>query len=119
MRRSLPLPGHPLDRGPAFEVTIKTDSHPLPLSLPIKHWSQGELDECHMQVAFLIDQGWIVPLSCPNGSLTWHGASVRTTVGWMPSQRLVEPLSHVDLLIDASFFTKMDLVMACMKFRIR
>ncbi len=37
----------------------------------------------------------------------------------MPSQRLVEPLSHVDLLIDASFFTKMDLVMACMKFRIR
>jgi hypothetical protein len=70
MRRSLPLPGHPLDRGPAFEVSIKTDSHPLPLSLPMKHWSQGELDECHMQVAFLIDQGWKVPLSCSNGSLT-------------------------------------------------
>ena len=29
----------------------------------MKRWSQGELDECRKQVAFLLDQGWIVP-SC-------------------------------------------------------
>jgi hypothetical protein len=29
----------------------------------MKRWSQGELDECRKQVAFLIDQGWIVPSS--------------------------------------------------------
>ena len=47
----------------------------------MKRWSQGELDECRKQVAFLLDQGWIVPSSAshatsvvfarkPDG--TWH-----------------------------------------------
>ena len=39
------------------------------------------------------------------------------------TQRLVEPLPHVDQLVDetrgARFFTKLDLVMAYMQFRIR
>ena len=44
--------------------------NPMPRSRPMKRWSQGELDECRKQVAFLLDQGWIVP-SCAS-----HAASV-------------------------------------------
>ena len=46
-----PPPGLPPDRGPAFELRIETGSHPMPRFLPMKRWSQGELDECRKQVA--------------------------------------------------------------------
>jgi hypothetical protein len=65
-----PPPGLPPDRGPEFELRIETGSHPMPRSRPMKRWSQGELDECRKQVAFLLDQGWIVP------SRASHAASV-------------------------------------------
>ena len=51
----------PPDRCPAFELRIDTGSDPMLRSRPMKRWSQGELDECLTQVAFLLDQGWIVP----------------------------------------------------------
>ena len=126
-----PPPGLPPDRGPAFELRIETGSHPMPRSRPMKRWSQGELDECRKQVAFLLDQGWIVP-SCAS-----HAASVvfaRKADGtWRfcqdyrglnaITQRSVEPLPHVDQLVDetrgARFFTKLDLASAYMQFRIR
>jgi hypothetical protein len=94
----------------------------------MKRWSQGELDECRKQVAFLIDQGWIVTSSAS------HSASVVLPDGtWRfcrdyrglhaITQRSVEPLPHVDQLVDethgACFFTKTDLAMAYMQFRIR
>ena len=65
-----PPPGLPPDRGPAFELRIETGAHPMPRSRPMKRWSQGELDECRKQIAFLLDQGWIVPSSAS------HAASV-------------------------------------------
>ena len=98
----------------------------------MKRWSQGELDECRKQVAFLLDQGRIVPSSAS------HAASVvfaRMADGtwrfcqdyrWLNAitQRSVEPLPHVDLLVDetrgARFFTKLDFAMrAYREFRIR
>ena len=87
----------------------------------------GELDECRKQVAFLLDQGWIVPSSAS------HAASVvfaRKPDGtwrfcqdyrWLNAitQRSVEQLPHMDQLVDetrgAKFFTKMDLAMAYMR----
>ena len=69
-----PPPGLPPDRCPAFELRIETGTHPMPHLLPMKRWSQGEsqgeLDECSKQVAFLLDQGWIVQ------SCTSHAAWV-------------------------------------------
>ena len=55
-----------------FELHIETGSHPqaMPRSRPMKRWSQGELDECSKQVAYLLDQGWIVP------SRASHAASI-------------------------------------------
>jgi hypothetical protein len=82
-------------------------------------------------VAFLLDQGWIVPSSA------WHAASVvfalKPDGTWRfcqdfwglnaITQRSVEPLPHVDQLVGethgARFFTKLDLAMAYMQFRIR
>jgi hypothetical protein len=125
-----PPPGLPPDRCPAFELLIKTGSHPMPLSLPMKHWSQGELDECSKQVAFLLDQGWIVPSSAshatsvvfarkPDG--TWRFCQDFRGLNAI-TQRSVEPLPHVDQLVDethwARFFTKLNLAMAYMQFRI-
>ena len=65
-----PPPGLPPDRGPAFkfEPRIDTGEHPMPRSRPTKRWSQGELDECRKQVAFLLDQGWIVPSSASHAA---------------------------------------------------
>ena len=131
-----PPPGLPPDRGPAFQLRIfqlriETGTHLMPRSRPMKRWSQGELDECRKQVAFLLDQGWIVP-SCAS-----HAASVvfaRKADGtWRfcqdyrglnaITQRSVEPLPHVEELVDetrsARFSTKLDLAMAYMQFRIR
>jgi hypothetical protein len=91
-----PPPGLPPDRGPEFELRIDTGSQPMPRSRPMKRWSQGELDECRKQVAFLLDQGLIVPGVRPaprmrlrsslRGSRTGRGASVRTSAGSMPSR---------------------------------
>ena len=131
-----PPPGLPPDRGPAFQLRIfqlriETGTHLMPRSRPMKRWSQGELDECRKQVAFLLDQGWIVP-SCAS-----HAASVvfaRKADGtWRfcqdyrglnaITQRSVEPLQHVEELVDetrgARFFTRLDLATAYMQFRIR
>jgi hypothetical protein len=89
----------------------------------MKRLSQGELDECRKQVAFLLDQGWIVPSSSS------HAASVvfarKPDGSWRfcqdfrglnaITQRSVEPLPHVGQLVDetrgARFFTKLDLAM--------
>ena len=97
----------------------------------MKRWSQGKLDECCKQVAFLLDQGWIVP------SRTSHAASVvfaRKPDGtWRfcqdyhglnaITQRSVEPLPHVDQLVDetlgAPSFSKLDFASAYWHFRIR
>ena len=65
-----PQPGLPPDRGPAFELRIKTGAHPMPRSRPMKRWSQGELDECRRQMAFLLLLCWIVHSSAS------HAASV-------------------------------------------
>ncbi len=73
-------------------------------------------------MAFLIDQGWIVPSSAS------HAASVAFALKpdrtwrfcqdyrWLKTitQRSVEPLQHVDQRVDetrcARFFTKMDFI---------
>ena len=82
-------------------------------------------------MAFLIDQGWIVPSSAshaasvvfarkPDG--TWRFCQDYRGLNAI-TQRSVEPLPHVDQLVDetscARFFTKMDLAMAYMQFRRR
>jgi Reverse transcriptase (RNA-dependent DNA polymerase) len=126
-----PPPGLPPDRGPAFELRIDTETHPMPRSRPMKRWSQGELDECRKQVAFLLDVGWIVPSSAshaasvvfarrPDG--TWRFCQDYRGLNTI-TQRSVEPLPHVDQLVDetrgARYFSKLDLAMAYMQFRIR
>ncbi len=126
-----PPPGLPPDRGQEFELRIETSSHPMPRSRPMKRWSQGELDECRKQVAYLLDQGWIVP------SRASHAASVvfaRKPDGtWRfcqdfrglnaITQRSVEPLPHVEQHVDetrgARFFSKLDLESVDMQFCIR
>ena len=126
-----PPPGLPPDRGPAFELRIDTGEHPMPRSRPMKRWSQGELDECRKQVAFLLDQGWIVPSSASHAASvvfarkadgTWRFCQDYRGLNAI-TQRSVEPLPHVDQLVDetrgARFFTKLDLAMAYMQFRIR
>ena len=67
--------------------------------------TQGELDEFRKHVAFLLDQGWIVPPWCashaasvvfarkPNG--TWRFCQDYRELNAI-TQRSVEPLSHVD-----------------------
>ena len=92
---------------------------------------QGELDECSKQVAFLLDQGWIIP------SIASHAASVVIVLKedgtWrfcqdycgltVITQKSAEPLPHFDQLIcktrGAHFFTELDLVVAYMRFRVR
>ena len=126
-----PPPGLPPDRGTEFELHIDTGSHPMPRSRPMKRWSQGELDECRRQVTSLLDNGWIRP------SRAAHAASVvfarKADGSWRfcqdyrglnaITQRSVEPLPHVDQLVDetrgARFFTKLDLASAYHQFRIR
>jgi hypothetical protein len=107
----------------------------MPRSRPMKRWSQGELDECCKQVAFLpvLDQGWIIPSSAshaasvvfarkPDG--TWRFCQDFQGFNAI-AQRSVKPLPHVDQLVDKThgarfsrFFTKLDLAMAYMQFRI-
>jgi hypothetical protein len=88
-----PLSGLPPDCGLAFELRIK-----MPRSRPMKRWSKGELDECRKQVAFLLDQGWIVPYSAsasvvfagkPDG--TWRSCQDFRGLNAI-TQRSVEPL---------------------------
>ena len=82
-------------------------------------------------MAFLLDQGWIVPSGASQAALvvfeqkpdgTWR---FWQDYCWLNAitQQLVEPLQHfVDQLVDktrgACFFTKLDLVMAYMHFQI-
>ena len=126
-----PPPGLPPDRGPEFELHIETGPHPMPHSRPMKRWSQGELDECRKQVAFLLDQGWIVPSRAshaasvvfarkPDG--TWRFCQDYRGLNAI-TQRSVEPLPHVDQLVDETrgsrYFSKLDLASAYWQFRIR
>ena len=126
-----PPPGLPPDRGPEFELRIDTGDHPMPRSRPMKRLSQGELDECRQQIATLLDHGWIVP------SRASHAASIvfarKADGSWRfcqdfrglnaITQRSVEPLPHVDQLVDetrgARYFSKLDLASAYHQFRIR
>ncbi len=89
----------------------------MPRSRPMKHWSQGELDECSKQVATLLDRGWIVPSRAshaasvvfarkPDG--TWRFCQDYRCLNAI-TQRSVEPLQHVEQLVDetrgARFFS--------------
>jgi hypothetical protein len=82
-------------------------------------------------VAFLLDLGWIVPSSASHAASvlfarkqdgTWRFCQDYRGLNAI-TQRSVEPLPHVDQLVDetrgARFFTKLDLAMAYMQFRIR
>jgi hypothetical protein len=104
----------------------------MPRSRPMKRWSQGELDECCKQVAFMpvLDQGWIVLSSASHAASvvfarkpdrTWRFCQDFQGLNAI-AQRSVKPLPHVDQLVDkthgARFFTKLDLAMAYMQFRI-
>ena len=105
----------------------------MPRSRPMKRLSQGELEECRQQITQLLNNGWIVP------SRASHAASIvfaRKADGtWRfcqdfrglnaITQRSVEPLPHVDQLVDETrgsrFFSKLDLASAYRdhQFRIR
>ena len=97
----------------------------------MKRWSQGALDENSKQVAYLLDQGWVVPSRAshaasvvfarkPDG--TWRFCQDFRSLNAI-TQRSVEPLPHVEQLVDetrgARFFSKLDLESAYMQFRIR
>jgi len=56
-----PPPGLPPDRGPEFELHIYTGDAPMARSRPMKRFSEGEMEECRQQVAWLLDNGWIRP----------------------------------------------------------
>ena len=126
-----PPPGLPPDRGPEFELRIDTGTAPMPRSRPMKRWSQGELDECRRQVALLLDNGWIRPSTASHAASvvfarkadgTWRFCQDYRALNGI-TQRSVEPLPHVDQLVDetrgARFFTKLDLASAYHQFRIR
>ena len=116
-----PPPGLPPDRGPEFELRIDTGTAPMPRSRPMKRWSQGELDECRRQVALLLDNGWIRPSTASHAASvvfarkadgTWRFCQDYRALNAI-TQRSVEPLPHVDQLVDetrgARFFTKLEL----------
>ena len=97
----------------------------------MKRWQQGEFDECSNQVAFLLDQGWIIPSSASHAASvvfarkadeTWHFCLDYSGLNII-TQKSVEPLQHIEPLIDETrgsrFFTRLDLAMAYMQFRIR
>jgi hypothetical protein len=129
-----PPPGLPPDRGPEFELRVDTGSHRMPRSRPMKRWwSQGELDECRKQAAaFLLDQGWIVPSRASHADSvvfarkpvygTWRCCQDYRRLNAI-TQRSVEPLPHVDQLVDetlgAPSFSKLDFASAYWHFRIR
>ena len=83
--------------------------------------------------AFLLDQGWIVLSSAFHAASVVFARNLKDDGTWRfcqdysglnaVTQKSVEPLPHVDQLIDetrsARFFTKLDLAMAYMQFRIR
>ena len=90
----------------------------------MKRWSQGELDECRKQVAFLLDQGWIVPSRASHAASvvfarkadgTWRFCQDYRCLNAI-TQRSVEPLPHVDQLVyetrGSLFFSKVDLASA-------
>jgi hypothetical protein len=52
-----PPPGLPPDLCQELELLIETGSHSVQRSRLMKRWSQGELDECHKQVAYLLEPG--------------------------------------------------------------
>ena len=97
----------------------------------MKRWSQGELDECRRQVALLLDNEWIRPSTASHAASvvfarkadgTWRFCQDYRALNAI-TQRSVEPLPHVDQLVDetrgARFFTKLDLASAYHQFRIR
>ncbi len=80
--------------------------------------------------AFLLDQGWIVQSSASHAASVVFKFARNLDGTWRfcqdyrgITQRLVEPMQHVDQLGDetrgARFFTKIDLAMAYMQFCIR
>ena len=65
-----PPPGLPPDRGPEFELHINTSYTPMARSRPMERFSEGEMEVCSKQVAWLLDNSWILP------SRASHAASV-------------------------------------------
>ena len=100
--------GLPPSRGRDYELVIDTGDAPMPKSRPLKRFSQGELDECRRQVAYLLEMGWIQP------SRASHAASVvfasKSDGTWrfckdfrglnQLTRKSCEPLPHIDQLID-------------------
>jgi hypothetical protein len=130
-----PPPGVPPDRGPAFELRIDTGSHPMPRSQSAGRRASltsaaNRWPFCSI-MAFLLDHGWNVPSSASHAALvvfarkqdgTWRFCQDYGELNAI-TQRSVEPLLHVDQLVDetrgAHFFTKLYLAMAYMQFCIR
>ena len=78
--------GLPPDRGPEFTLRIDTGDEPMPRSRQLKRLTQGELNKCSRQIAYLLDQGWMFPRGPPTPRLwclprkrTAPGGSARTT----------------------------------------
>ena len=97
----------------------------------MRRWSQGELEECRTQVAQLLNNGWIRPSRAAHAAAivfarkadgTWRFCVDYRGLNAI-TQRSVEPLPHVDQILDdtqgARFFSKLDLASAYHQFRIR
>ena len=102
----------------------------MPSSWQLKRLTQDKLDKCSCQIAYLLEQGWIIP------SRASHAASVvfakKADSSWCFSQDYcclnaitclsVEQLPHINQLMDetrgAKLFTKMDLQDAYHQFHI-
>ena len=122
-----PPPGLPPDRGLVFELHIDTGLHPIAIDEAVV---AGELDEYHKQHFYSTKAGssppvpLMQPWQCSRGWGTWRFCQNYRGLNAI-TQKSVEPLPHVDQLIDetraggARFFTKLDLAMAYMQFRIR
>ena len=53
--------GLPPDRRPEFELHIETGKATMPPSRPMLRLSEEEMEECHRQVQWLLDNSWICP----------------------------------------------------------
>ena len=96
----------------------------------MKCFSEGEMEECGKQVAWLLDNGGICPTRSSHAALvvfvrkadsSWRFCQDYRGLNTI-TQKSVEPLPHVKQLIDetrgARWFTKLNLASAYHQFRI-
>ena len=97
----------------------------------MKCFSEGEMEECLKQVAWLFDNSWISQSRASHAALVvfarkadglWSFCQDYRGLNTI-TQKSVEPIPHVEQLInktrEASWFTKLDLVSVYHQFRIR